>query len=181
MRRMTIITALFLALGVSSGAWGKDDGARLIPIDLFRIDTANFVSTDVADKVNDSILFTSITFGVPADASDIIIRLLRTTADTVMDGGGDSIAYDIQTKYDHSYDSTWMRIGGSTKCAESAVNTLGGSTRIVVPVDSLKSFGDVARLRLYYITEEDSLRAHDATGLVPLNAKYAALVRFKFR
>lgn len=178
MRRRTLILALLIALGVSSGAFGQPL-SRVIPIDLHDIDTADFVSGDVATKVNDSILFTTMSFGIPANTSRIITRLVRVTPDTVMDGGGDSVLYDIQTKFDNTYDSTWMRVGGSVLVAESAINTTGGSPRVIVPVDSLGSFGDIARVRFWYVTEEDSLRAHDQTGTVPLNGTYKLLVNFK--
>lgn len=174
----TAVLALALAtvpVLAHAGLFGGSD--ERVTFTMSQIDTADYVSLDVANKVNDSIGPFTAEFNIPQDASDIVIRLLRTTADTVF--AKDSIVADFQTKFASNYDSAWFRVGASTKCAESVLNTAGGSARIFVPADSVRSFGEVGRLRFWIVVEEDTIRAHDQTGLIPLNASYQAEIKFK--
>ena len=175
--RAALLVAVLVMLGVTPGmAQGRYD----IKIEPLHIDTADHVGLDVANKVNDSILITSEVFGIPPNAIQMTVRLVEVTKDTLLDD--DSLLFDVQTKLQHDYDSCWYRVGGSTLIDDDGtMNTVGATCRVTLDSDSLASFNDIGRVRLWIVAEEATFRAADVSGILQFNAVYNAIVRFVLR
>ena len=178
---MRIRAAFLAALVVMLGALPGEARDRYdIVIQPFHIDTADHIGVDVALLVNDSILITSEEFGIPLNAEEMIVRLVETTKDTLLDN--DSLVFDVQTKLQHDYDSCWYRVGGSTLIDDDGtMNTVGATCRVDLDSDSLMVLNDIGRVRLWIVAEEATIRAADVSGIMQFNAVYVALIRFKLR
>lgn len=179
--RATLLAALVVMLGASLGETADYRDRYDLVLALGDIDTADHIGVDAADSTNDSILaITSQPFGIPPTAYSMIVRLVETTKDTLLDN--DSLIFDVQTKLNHAYDSCWYRVGGSTLIDDDGtMNTVGATCRVALDSDSLMSLNDIGRVRLWIVASPTTYRASDVSGILQFNAVYEALVRFKLR
>lgn len=181
---LALCAVLFAASGVGAeGDIGDGVFTYTAIIQPGTVDTINHISGDVATKVDDSLTFYSKAFRVPVAWTVVKTRLVRIVADTVFDA--DTIGYAIQSKLAHENDSIWSELAVMTKLKENTLWNLAGgyagrTLRAYDDADSVRA-GDYFRVRLELIAEEDSIRAHDQTGKLPLNAKYGVYFLFKQR
>jgi hypothetical protein len=144
------------------------------------IDTASYLD-GADDTANDSLIFYSPTFGVSTPWTVCKARLFYKTVDTT--STIDTIGYEIQSKFDSPYDSTWWKIGGIAKAEEDVINTtpLSMTSTTYFDVDTV-GIGNLFRVKFAIVAEEAEWRAVAASGpgagLLPLNAVYILYMIF---
>lgn len=182
MRRILIALALLVVLPWASGNASDPNGGlfvKKVPINLFRIDTANYLD-GAAALVNDSLSFYSQPFGISKDWTAGRIELFLVSADTVF--AADTIGLQLQTKNDTQYDTSWSPVGSMTKKAEGTIMSVPLTSVLRTYNDADSVFiADLYRIKLTIVAEEDSIRGHDQTGILPLNAQYLVYCIFRHR
>lgn len=181
---LAALVLLFAVSGAMAGQWNVkqidgNDGYVLKELTFTpgTIDTADYVGLDEAGEVNDSLIFTSPLFTIRHLWTVAVGRVFYVTQDTL--STIDSIGYDLQSKFESDYDSTWWTIATCAKADEDLINTNPASADIhaYFDADSL-GVADAFRLRVALIAEEAQWRAKDASGLLQFNAVYRWRIMF---
>lgn len=134
MRRMTIIAALFLALGVSSGAWGVDpqNYTRTVEIDFPAADTTRLTVANGAatSQINDSLFYFTKPFFYDGPYTNIYVEFFKTVKDTGSGGplSRDSVTFFLETKWNNDTVKIWKTIGSTTKYPLAAWDSTGLAT-----------------------------------------------------
>jgi hypothetical protein len=177
LRRATILTALVAVLCMASGAMAGDRVVvKKIDLQLANIDTANYLD-GAATLVNDSLTFYTSTFGVGIPWTQVVIRAMVVTADTVFED--DTLGVALQHKVGDETDTIWWTNCTMTKKKEATLNTTPGVATFRGYNDADSTVFDLYRFKVSLIVDIDSIRAHDQTGIVPLMAKYRFYAIFR--
>jgi hypothetical protein len=182
MTRWTPTVALVAVLCCMASGAVAGDGyfQKVITFTPGTIDTASYLD-GADDTVNDSLIFYSPTFGVTQAWTVCKARLFYKTVDTT--STIDTIGYEIQSKFDSPYDSTWWKIGGVAKKEEDVMNTKADSMTSTTYFDAdTMGIGNLFRVKFALIAEEaewrDVAAAGPGGGLLPLNAIYILYLMF---
>lgn len=193
--RTLILSVLLVALGWASGnaaSWNIEktsqrDGCMIVELTFTpgTVDTSDFVGVDVADNVNDSLIFYSPLFTVPTNwtvawCKGFYEATYQDTTTTV-----DTIGYRMQTKCEDVSDSVWHQIAICEKADEDQINNAPTSfdMKAFADADSTYIF-DAYRLEVSLIAEEAQWRleasaANGGTaGQIPFNARYKWYIVF---
>lgn len=180
-RRALSMLALVAVLCMASGAMGGDGFfTKVITFTPGTVDTADYLE-GVLETVNDSLIFYSPTFGVVTPWTVCKMRLFYKTVDTT--STIDTIGYEVQSKFDSPYDSTWWKIGGIAKQEEDVINTSPGivSSTTWFDADSV-GIGNLFRVKFALIAEQAEWRdvetSNTGDGKLNLNAVYILYMMF---
>ena len=186
--RTLILAALVAVLCMASGAMagGQWEVERLraingclieqITFTPGNIDTANHIGVDIAATVNDSLIFNSPIWTVAQPWTVAWGRVFSVTADTL--STIDSLAYDLQWKFESDYDSTWGTVAKVVVFDEDLMNTNPGTADMKAYFDADSVWaGDQFRLRVSLVAggttgTGDDWRAKDVSGILQFNAVY---------
>jgi hypothetical protein len=126
---MTIIAALFIALGVSSGAHGQGQVTREVFISFMEVDSTNLLVGNAlaTSQINDSIFFFSPEFFYNGPWSNMVTSFVISTKDTSTQTGlcRDSVEITLQTQLAGDSVKLWRNIGATTKWPLSAWDSTG--------------------------------------------------------
>lgn len=179
--RALILLALIAVCFAASGAMAGDGYfQKVITFTPGTIDTAGYLD-GAAALVNDSLIFYSASFGVTQAWTVCKMRLFYKTADTT--STIDTIGYEIQSKFDSPYDSTWWKIGGIAKQEEDVINTSPGITSSTTWFDADSvGIGNLFRVKFALVATQAEWRDVDASntgvGKLNLNAVYILYMVF---
>lgn len=183
LRRLSVIAVLVVLLSASSGVAAGNFYKKKITITPVLIDTTDYV---FGGQINDTLgPFTSDywTWGVGHEFSEIVGRIWRTSLDTAFED--DSVTFNLETKFDSDYDSTWRTIWTSGLITDAGFEAANAMRTISVPVDSIPSMGDLFRLTWTYHAEEDSMSTHaqasSTAGYLDLAVAWQAYITFRLR
>ena len=194
--KRTLILAAWLTLGAwvsaDAASWKFErvfsrDGSAVMVVEFIpgTVDTSQFVGVDVANNVNDSLIFNSPPFDVQATWTVAWVRGFYAAGFQDTTTTLDTIGYLLQTKCEDLSDSAWHQIAVCAKADEDQINNLPATFDMKAFADADSTFiCDAYRLRVALVAEEAQWRLEASAanggdaGFIPFNSKYRFYMYF---